>query len=103
MFENVHELKSRSSHSDVTEGVITTRSNEMKFRLVGGGEEKWCVENFPKIHRLKMKQGRESITKLGPIVFFFAFCLVLVVLIFVWPFLPSFGLRVAFLALLRPV
>jgi len=46
---------------------------------------------FPK-DTWKMKQETESITKLGPIVLFVPFVLVSALLIFVWPFLPSFGL-----------
>ena len=42
---------------------------------------------FPKY--TKTEEGRESITKLGPIVFFFPFVLVLALLIFVWPFLEG--------------
>ena len=49
----------------------------------------------------KTEEGRESITKLGPIVF--SFVLVLALLIFVWPFLPLFNLLLTFLALLWPV
>ena len=43
---------------------------------------------LPKRVNCEMKQGRESITKLGPLVLFVTFGLSLALLVLVWPFWP---------------